>query len=414
MLESLFKEEAAVRRMRSNLLGSHIETYAALSIDLGYHRSTIRVQLWLLAKLGIWLERKGFTVTDLSEDVTDRFLAQVSSREHRRCGNERTLFRFLEHLRDKCLIPIRKHKVDKSPLGRIKSRYEIYLAKERGIAAETGTRYWPYICRFLVDCFGDGPIQPRALCPRDISRFLIRHAQSRTPKVAQLMVTALRSFFRFLFQHGETENDLSKAVLTVPSWRLAEVPKYLKPEEVECLLHACDLTTPIGRRNYAVLLLLARLGLRAGEVVTMELDDIDWRAGELTVRGKGKFRDRLPLPKDAGEALATYLCQDRPSCSTRRVFVRMRAPHQGFHHPSSVSTIVCRTLDKAGLNPPIKGAHLLRHSLATGMLHRGSSMAEIGEVLRHWSPHSTEIYTKVDIEGLRSIARPWPGKGEGR
>jgi site-specific recombinase XerD len=249
------------------------------------------------------------------------------------------------------------------------------------------------------------------LCPQDINRFLIRHAQSRTPKVAQLMVTALRSFFRFLFQHGETEGDLSKAVLTVPSWRLAEVPKYLKPEEVECLLHACDRTTPIGRRNHAVLLLLARLGLRAGEVVTLELDDINWRAGELTVRGKGNYRDRLPLPRDAGEALATYLRHDRPACSTRKVFVRMRAPHQGFRHPSTVSTIVCRALEKAGLTPPIKGAHLLRHSLATGMLRRGSSMAEIGEVLRHWSPNSTEIYAKVDTEGLRSIARPWPGRG---
>ena len=411
MLELFFKDPGAVQRLRANLLGPHLDSYAALASHLGYPRSTVRMQLWLLAKLGTGLERKALAVTDLSEGVVDRFLTQTGLMRHRHRGNVRTLHRFLDYLRSESVIPFPEHKVDESPLGMIKTRYDMYLTRERGVTAVTGARYWYFIRRFLTDCFGDGPIQLRELDPKDISRFLLRRAHSRTPKVAQLMVTALRSFFRFLFQHGETESDLSKAVLTVCSWRLAEVPKYLKPTEVECLLHACDRTTAVGRRNHAVLLLLARLGLRAGEVVALELDDINWRVGELTVRGKGMFQDRLPLPQDVGESLAAYLRYDRPKCSTRRIFVRMRAPHRGFHHPSTVSTIVCRALERAGLNPPIKGAHLLRHSLATGMLRRGSSMAEIGEVLRHRSPNSTEIYAKVDIEGLRSIARSWPGKG---
>ena len=249
------------------------------------------------------------------------------------------------------------------------------------------------------------------ISPQDIDRFFLRYAHERTPKVAQLMVSAMRSFFRFLFRYGETKCDLSAAVPTVPAWRLSEVPKYLKPDELEFLLESCDRTTPIGRRNYSILLLIARLGLRGGEVVALELDDINWRTSELTVRGKGHFRDHLPLPRDVGEALAIYLRNDRPTCPTRRVFIRMRAPCRGFKNSTTVSTIVRRAVQRSGLNPPIKGAHLLRHSLATGMLRKGASMTEIGEILRHRSPNSTEIYAKVDIEGLRSIARPWPVKG---
>jgi integrase len=221
----------------------------------------------------------------------------------------------------------------------------------------------------------------------------------------------MRSFLRFLYRYGETKCDLSAAVPTVPAWRLSEVPKYIKPQEVEALLESCDRTTSVGRRNYAILLLIAYLGLRAGEVIALELDDINWRAAELTIRGKGQFYDRLPLPQNVGEALVTYLKNDRPKCSTRRVFIRLRAPYQGFKDSTTVSTIVRRTVERSGLNTPSKGAHLLRHSLATGMLRKGASMAEIGELLRHRSPNSTEIYAKVDIEGLRSIVRIWPEKG---
>ena len=169
--------------------------------------------------------------------------------------------------------------------------------------------------------------------------------------------------------------------------------------------------TPFGRRNYAILVFIVRLGLRANEVVTLELDDINWRAGELTVRGKGKFRDRLPIPQDVGETLVDYLRNARPKCLTRRFFVRTRAPIQGFNKGGTISSIVRRAAIAAGLNPAIKGANLLRHSLATGMLRKGASMAEIGEILRHRSLNNTEIYAKVDTVGLRSIARPWPGKG---
>lgn len=195
----------------------------------------------------------------------------------------------------------------------------------------------------------------------------------------------------------------------VADWRLSDLPKSLEAQQVECLLSNCDQSNKNGQRDYAILLLLARLGLRAGEIVKMTLDDIDWEAGELIIEGKGPRKDRLPLPWDVGEALVTYLQHGRPVCSTRRVFIRTRAPHNGFSSSVAVCNIVERALLRAKLQPPCKGAHLLRHSLATDMLRKGASLIEISEILRHASINTTEIYTKVDIAALRSLAQSWPG-----
>ncbi len=411
MLERFFKDGAAAERLRERVLGSQLDTFAAVVYGLGYSPSTIQTQLQLLANLVRWIQENDVVISSIDENITDRFLTESDRKGALQRGDKNTLRRFLDHLRTEGVLPSPAPPFDDSHLTSLKRRYEDYLQKERGLSVGTASRYWRILQRFLLERFGHGPMRLWELEPEDIISFLLRHAHDRTPKAAQLMVTALRSFFRFLFRYEETKCDLSAVVPTVPNWRLAEVPKYLKPDELESLLEACDRTTSVGRRDYSVLLLLARLGLRAGEVVPLELDDIDWRAAELTVRGKGLFHDRLPLPQDVGEALASYLRNDRPTCSTRRVFLRMRAPCQGFKGSTTVSTIVRRAVHRSGLNPPSKGAHLLRHSLATGMLRKGASMTEIGELLRHRSPNSTEIYAKVDIEGLRSIARPWPERG---
>jgi len=203
-------------------------------------------------------------------------------------------------------------------------------------------------------------------------------------------------------------NPTPERIPTVADWRHSTVPKYLSEEQVERLLDACNRDTATGRRDQAVLLLLSRLGLRACEVVALELDDIDWRSGEITVRGKGSHHDRLPLPSEVGNALAEYLRRHRPACTTRRLFVRARAPRRGFTSSGAIISIVRRALRRADLNPPLRGAHLLRHSLATGMLRKGAAMAEIGQVLRHRSPITTEIYAKVDFDALRALALPWP------
>jgi integrase/recombinase XerD len=223
------------------------------------------------------------------------------------------------------------------------------------------------------------------------------------------VVTTLRSFLRFLQQRGLLSTDLAAAVPGVAGWRLAHLPKALPTEQVERLLASCDRRSPTGRRDFAILMLLARLGLRGGEVSALTLDDIDWERGEIVVHGKGQKLARLPLPADVGSALVDYLRQDRPVCPSRRVFIRVRAPKRGFISLSAICCIVRRALERAGLAPEFKGAHLLRHSLATHLLRRGASLVEIGQLLRHSQPDTTQIYAKVDITALRAIALPWPG-----
>jgi integrase len=189
------------------------------------------------------------------------------------------------------------------------------------------------------------------------------------------------------------------------------VPKYLPADQIQRVLDACERDSAGGRRDYAILLLLARLGLRAGEVVALTLDDIDWEAGTITVRGKGKRVAQMPLPLDAGAALADYIGRDRPLCSTRRVFIRKNAPLTGFANSIAISSLADRALTKAGVKSAYRGSHLFRHSLATEMLKQGASLAEIGDLLRHRRPDTTAIYAKVDLAPLRSIALPWPGGG---
>ena len=299
--------------------------------------------------------------------------------------------------------------IDETPLGRLQRQYEQYLVLERGLAPATVTNYCGYLRGFLSERFGKGPMNLRALDVSTVTTFVVRHAPTMSPGRAKLMGTALRSIFQFFLQRGAIERDLAGCVPRMSDWRLATIPKYLSPDEVERLLQACDSQTSVGRRDHAILLLLARLGLRAGEIVALELDDIHWRAGEMTVRSSKRLpQDRLPLPREVGEALATYIRRDRPTHSTRRVFLCTKAPRRGFTGPGTVSTIVRRALARAGLCPALKGAHLLRHSLATRMLRHGASLPEIGQVLRHRGVNTTEIYAKVDIAGLRALAQPWP------
>jgi integrase/recombinase XerD len=248
-----------------------------------------------------------------------------------------------------------------------------------------------------------------------MTTFVLGHARTMSPRYAQGMVSALRSICRFLRQRGAIDHDLAAAMPSVSDWRLATIPKYLNPEEVERVLETCDRQTAVGRRDYAILLLLARLGLRAGEIIALELDDIHWRAGEILVRSSKRLpQDQLPLVAELGDALATYLRRDRPPHITRHVFLCTRAPRRGFANPSTVSAIVRRALARAGLSPMLKGAHLFRHSLATRMLRHGASLPEIGVVLRHRTVQTTEIYAKVDLDGLRALAQPWPETGGAR
>lgn len=404
MLEKFLR---ASKRIQGPLV-FHLPMFATSLKEDGYTDETVKAKLWCLADLGRWMERKGLSVANLNEPRVEAFVIRHQQAGR---GDPKTLKQFRDHLRKRGVIPDQKLACDRSPLAEILGRYEKYLRSERGLVAVTILNYQSLVCKFLVERFREGPFHFAEVKPSDISSFVLRHGPRMSAGRAQLMTTAFRSFFRFLFQNGELKADLAASVPTVADWRLSTVPKYMTPEEVGRMLQACNRRTATGRRDYAILLLLARLGLRAGEVVALELDDVNWRAGDIVVRGKGLCHDRMPLPVEVGEALTSYLLRDRPACQTRRVFVRMRAPRSGFDSHSAVTSIVRRALLRAHLHPALKGAHLLRHSLATSLLRSGATMAEIGEVLRHRLPATTEIYAKVDFEGLRSLALPWPMGG---
>jgi len=315
----------------------------------------------------------------------------------------------LKQLRGIGVVPSLPPKIDNSAHHRIECRFARYLAQERGLARATLLNYLPVVRRFLAARFVTSAIRLKDLRLPDITQFILRHTRTASPVRVKLMVTALRSFFRSLYLRGDIDSDLAAAVPTVAYWRLATLPKFIPPEQVQRILRSCNQRTTTGQRDYTILLLLARLGLRAGEVVALRLDDIEWEAGELIIRGKGARRDRLPLPQDVGKALVRYLRDGRPCCSTRRVFICMKAPRRGFANSSDISTIVRRAIERAGLQLTHKGAHVLRHSLATEMLRKGASLAEIGEVLRHRCLNTTQIYAKVDLVALRTLAQPWPG-----
>jgi len=407
-MQQLFVGSETAQVLRAGPLGKHVDGFVEALRSAGYEARSIEAKVLIVAQLGRWLARRGLGVREFDEGRVGEFL-RLWRRRYRSHGAQATLVQLRRHLRTAGALAPAVASLKRGPAALIEEQYATYLGEERGLAPATLINYLALVDRFLLDRFRTGPVRLGRLAARDVTRFVLRRAYTMSPGRAKLLVTALRSFLRFLFLRGETPIDLTAAVPTVADWRLAKLPKFIPAEDVQRLLRACDRHSATGRRDYAVLVLLARLGLRASEVVRLTLEDIDWTAGELIVRGKGARHDRLPLPADVGEAVVEYLRRDRPRCPSRRVFICAKAPRRGFEGPSTVCTIVRRAIARAGLRTPSRGAHLLRHSLATDLLRRGASLAEIGELLRHRSPDTTLLYAKVDLGALREVAQPWPG-----
>ena len=384
-------------------LRPHIDRFAARLREAQYCREALRHKLRVVADLSLWLQRKRVDVSQLDERLLDRFLRRRNLRADRPAVRQ-----MLQLLHDLEVVPRPPAKKIPNPFDRIEQSFERYLTQERRLSRASVLNTLPFVHRFLEHRFGQCAATVEKLHATDVTRFVVDHAYTLSPKRAKLMVGALRSFFRFLFLRGEITINLAAAVPTVLEWRWSTLPKFMEQDQVQRLLGGCDRRTATGRRDFAILLLLARLGLRAGEIAALTLDDIHWEVGEITIRGKGSRQDRLPLPDDVGRALVAYLRQGRPPCATRRVFMTARAPIRPLSGQSAVACLVARALKRAGLDLPRKGAHLLRHTLATEMLRRGAPLAEIGELLRHRHPDTTAIYAKVDIEALRALAQPWP------
>jgi site-specific recombinase XerD len=401
-----FIDPGLLDRLRVGPLASHFDAYLKRIEQEGFLPSSVPMQMYAIARFSKWLQIWQPDLHQVDESAVERFLQRDPGVVHS-CESA-PLRRFLAMLREIGLTA-GKPPEPRSCRERFIDEYRRYLLRERGLAEASLLNYVPFVEQLLSNRFGESDMNVSQLTSTDITKFIQDRAHKLSSGRAKLLVTALRSFLRYLRHQGEISLDLAGCVPPVAVWSLSTVPKFLPAGTVQRVLDHCERNTPDGRRNYAVLLLLARLGLRACEIVGLNLEDIDWGHGQITIRCKGGRWAQLPLPVDVGEAIAIYLRSGRPRCLCRRVFLRHRAPIRGFADSTTVSTIVRRALIRAGIDTVRKGAHLFRHTLATDLLRQGASLDEIGELLRHRSPNTTAVYAKVDLTALRTLALPWPG-----
>lgn len=410
-MNEFFRDPRTFVRLQVGPLGPYLAAYAGQLHAQQYAQRSARERIQLVADFSRWLDQHRISVRELTPQHTTQYLRdRIQQGRRPRRGDAAALDRVLDLLRQMAIITGPPAPVVATPAARVQAEFDRYLQQERALAPWTRVVYGTFAGRFLTERFTTDPVDLSCLAAPDVTGFVQRHAARQQPKYSQLMTTALRAFLRFARLRGDITTDLAAAVPSVATWSLSSLPRSLPPDQVQRVLDRCNTKTAVGRRDLAILLLLARLGLRGGEVAALTLEDIDWRAGRLTVRGKGGHVSPLPLPVDVGRAVAVYVQHGRPQgTSCRRVFMRVLAPARGFNDQKAVGCVVKRALIRAGIESPRKGAHLFRHSLATQMLRHGASLAEIGEVLRHRSPHTTAIYAKVDLAALRTLAVAWPG-----
>jgi integrase/recombinase XerD len=389
-----------------------LETYASgFASELrrvGYTENSTADQLRLFAHLSRWLAAQGLAAAELTPAMGDAFLTARRAAGYTLWLSRKALRPLLEYLRELGAAPPELVSVP-TPTEALLARYREYLTSERGVERSTARGYVDMVRPLLrTRETTDGTLELACLAAANITTFVVAEAPRRCIGSAKLLVTALRSLLELLHVEGVLASSLASAVPSVAGSRLAGLPKGLASGQVRQLLAACDQGTAVGPRDFAILTVLVRLVLRAGEIVALELADVDWRGGEVVVRGKGNRRERLPLPVDVGSAVVAYLLRGRPASECRRVFLRVRAPHRALTS-GGVTNIVLGAARKAGL-PPV-AAHGLRHTVATELLRAGVPLGEIGQVLRHRSLLSTAIYAKVDHLALRQLARPWPTGG---
>jgi len=397
-----------VKVMRSIVRGPlapYVAGFGAELLGQGYTRTSAEQHVCFIAHLDRWLLAEGLGVQDLSAVVIERYLIERRSAGYVEYRSGKAMRPLLEFLGPLDVLPAAPT-VRLDPVEELLSRYRGYLLTERGLAPATVAGYVHVARPFIASRSRGEELDVAGVTAADVIEFVLASCPGRATGTAKLIVTVTRSLLDWLHLTGMTPVSWATAVPSVAGWKLVGLPRALTPEQLRSLLASCDRRTPTGRRDYAIVLLLARLGLRAGEVARLGLDDIDWHAGELRVLGKGNRGENLPLPADVGAAIAAYLRRGRPtSAQGRSVFVRVDAPQRALT-AGGIGNIVNAAGERAGLGHV--HAHQLRHSAATAMLRAGSPLVEVGQVLRHRSPFNTAIYAKVDQDALAVLARPWP------
>ncbi len=383
-----------------------VEGYERWLSARGHRPGLVQTRRWQLGELSAWLEREGLTVGDLADPlVRERFAAAQQAAGHRSFVSRLSLRVPVAYLREIGLVSVTELAAA-GPVEELLAAFRAYLASERGLTAGTIKGYERGARVFLEDRVAQiGGLELERLIAADVSGFLARECPRRSVSAARDLAARSRQLLRYLHVVGVIEGPLEWSVPPVADLRGRSLPKAVAPEVIKALLASCDLELVIGRRDFAVLLLLSRLGLRAGEVAAIGLDDVDWRVGEMLVHGKGHREDTMPLPVDVGEALVGYL-RVRPASEHRALFLLAQAP---FGPVSShvVAMIVRRACRRARIREV--GPHSLRHTAATEMLRASVSLEEIAQVLRHRQLQSTALYARVDLESLRALALPWPG-----
>ena len=392
-------------------LVDHLEPFANHLVEQGYCRRYIGAQIRVIAYFSRWLHSQSVSATDVTQALAERYL-QGNVHRHSgaiKRGEIATLRRLIHFLQHKGIAPPTNHSVERTPIQQMVHLFGDYLLDDRGLSRKTFMQYGPFIEDFLAKCFGDRSINLAALSGTDIIDFIHHQSTHLSTPRTKVATNALRAFLRYAVARGDITVELVAAVPSVAAWSMTGIPRAISQDHIQAVLAHCLRDTPIGRRDYAILMLLVHLGLRSGEIVSLTLDSIDWESGSITVSSKGDQRACLPLPTEVGEALADYLRHGRPACQYRALFLRALAPIRGLGGQQTVGTIVNTAVRRAGVGTPTRGAHQFRHALATQMLRQGASLTEIGSLLRHQHPKTTNIYAKVDIQALRSICMAWPG-----
>ena len=408
------RKNAPSHRVASDAIESHVAPFIAGLKAAGYAPGTLCTKRAAIRRFLRWRRRRKPPGSEPDEAAAAEFLVRACrlGPKHR-CLASTALSAFLGHLRHHGVIATSVPNAPETASSTLERRYADFLRNEKGLAELSLRVYLPVVPLLLGYLEKQrGSVSVRRLDASGLRGFLFERTQQRSSESVRLLATSLRSFLRFLHAHGEIRQDLTAAIPTVRRWAQAGVPRKLTTEEVDRILSAPDRTTLTGRRDLAILLLLAKLGLRSSEVLSLELRDVRWRTGEVLIRGKGGRRDVLPLPQDVGAALARYLRLDRGRRPTQRVFLRANAPRVPLAGPASIGHIVRRAMVQADVERPKQvAAHLFRHTLASRMLQQGANLREISEVLRHRAQSTTELYAKIDLRSLNEVVRPWPMQG---
>ena len=410
MFSRFYESRLRIQSLRNSRAAAQLESFAQALSEMGYRTKTARRHLLAADHFIYWAHSQGTLQANLNEQSLREFGRHLSRGHCPEYGHKDQLSvirgarLFITYLREAQIISKRSTKTPVDDPALL-SAFCQWMRQQRGICDVTLRSYRIYI-RELLQRLGE---EPSRFDASKLRAFVLERTRSRGWGTAKNCATVVRMFLRFLIADGQCAVGLDAAIPTVAHWSLASLPRYLPAKDVERLIASCDRASAVGRRDRAILLLLARLGLRARDVAHLRLSDIDWKGASIQVCGKGRCHTRLPLSQEVGQAIVAYLKKDRPQSSTDHVFISARAPRRSFASNCAISDIVNRALRRAGVVRPNRGAaHLLRHSLATSLLRKGTSLQDIAAILRHRSTETTQIYAKVDVPSLRRIAQPWP------